>query len=89
MSILIRILSFLFIIFIIYFILFHGKDIISFKKYNLEKDGLIVRKNILKKGEIVEWKNLCLKEKYKELQNNVQHPTTPQNSHFQNENLNK
>lgn len=74
MSNLIGILSFLIlflIIFMIYFTLFHGKDIISSKKYYLEKDGLIVMKNIFKKGEISEWKNLCLKEKYKELKQKI------------------
>ena len=59
------------IIFILYFVLFHGKDIISSKNYDLEKDGLIVRKNIFKKGEITEWKNLCLKEKYEELKEKI------------------
>lgn len=58
----------IFILFIIFHLVFN-KDIIAskFKKYGLEKDGLIVIKNVLNSKEINYLKNYCKNEKYKDV----------------------
>ena len=46
-------------------------DILSSKNYHLEKDGLIVIKNTFSKKEIEDWKNMCIKENYKEVKERI------------------
>ena len=61
------IILFILIVVLLVFHYVYQVDIISSKKYNLEKDGLVVYKNTFSIKEIEEWKKLCLKEKYEEV----------------------
>ena len=61
---LILVIFFIFFIFIRFHLIFN-EDIISSKKYELKKDGLLVLKNILNKQEIESLKKYCFHENYK------------------------
>jgi ectoine hydroxylase-related dioxygenase (phytanoyl-CoA dioxygenase family) len=73
-NIVIKYLLFIILFIILFLFVFHyiyNVDILSSKKYNLEKDGLIVIKNAFSTKEIEDWKDNCIKNNYKEVKEKI------------------
>jgi len=59
------------ILFLVFFKVIYNVDILSSKKYDLNKDGLIVIKHFFSEKETAELKKECDNEKYKQIKNNL------------------